>query len=101
MRHFVHKIVLSVAALLIMAVPVLAEEGTLMPGTEPQQSDKDECLLMAMNCANQVDSFQERIGRIQNEINKGTDVYTNEELKVLQNKLDDVKRNFDNVIGGA
>jgi anti-sigma28 factor (negative regulator of flagellin synthesis) len=52
-------------------------------------SQKDECLLLAMNCAGEVDSINQRIERLNNEIAKGTAVYTVDELKLLRNKLDE------------
>jgi len=54
-----------------------------------------------MNCAGQVDSFQDRIDRIQNEINKGNSVYTNEELKSLENKLENMRRDIDSLVHGS
>lgn len=102
MRHVISKIALIAATLMIMAVPVLADEGAANPAMEPAaQGGKNECLLVAMNCANQVDSIQQRIDRIQNEINRGNAVYTNEELNKLQNQLDDARKNFDELVTGA
>ncbi len=102
MRHILHKIALLAAALMIMAVPVLADEGSAMSAMEPaQQTSKDECLLVAMNCKDQVDSVQQRIDRFQNEINRGTDVYTNDELKRFQDKIDDANRNLNELMSGG
>jgi hypothetical protein len=85
-----------------MAVPVLAEEGGFTRGMDPEeQATKDQCLLVAMNCADQVDTYQQKIDRIQNEIKRGTDVYTNDELKRLQDQLDDATKNFNDISGGA
>jgi hypothetical protein len=53
---------------------------------------KDMCLLAAMNCANETDTFQQRIERLQHEIQKGTDVYTPDELNILNRQLLDKKR---------
>lgn len=102
MRTIIHRLTLLAAALIISAVPVLSDEGTINPVMEPGlQGEKDECLLVAMNCAGQVDSFQERIYRIQNEINKGNAVYTNEELKSLENKLENMRRDLDSLVYGS
>lgn len=102
MRQVINKIALIAATLMIMAVPILADEGAANPAMEPAAQDgKNECLLVAMNCANQVDSIQQRIDRIQNEINRGNAVYTNEELNKLQNQLDDARKNFDELVNGA
>ena len=53
------------------------------PGT--RQGQKDECLLVAKNCP---DSYRAgKIDRLKREIAKGTDVYTEQELKMLNEKL--------------
>jgi TolA-binding protein len=54
-----------------------------------QQGQKDECLLVAMNCPDsyRADTVDQRIDRLQKEIAKGTDVYTAQELKTLHEQL--------------
>lgn len=90
MRSMIHKITLLAAALMIMTVPVLAAEGTMEKSFgQGEQGGKNECLLVAMNCANQVDTIQQRIERIQKEIGRGTNVYTKDELKRLERDLED------------
>jgi hypothetical protein len=104
MRRLVKKITLLAAALLIMAVPVLANDLSVLPTREPelQQSGKDECLLVAMNCGDRAMSIQNRIDTIKNEIKKGTGVYTTDELRILEKRLEDTKREFnESYEGGA
>lgn len=104
MRRLIKKITLLAAALLIMAVPVLADDLSVVPTREPevQQSGKDECLLVAMNCGDRAMSIQNRIDAIQNEIKKGTDVYTTDELRILEKKLEDKNRELnESYEGGA
>lgn len=104
MRRLVKRIALLAAALMIMAVPVLAEDLSVVPSRDPeqQQGGKDQCLLVAMNCGDRAESFQNRIDMIQNEIKKGTDVYTTDELNTLQKRLDEEMRKFDDAnVGGA
>lgn len=50
-------------------------------------SAKDECLLISKGCANEVDSIQKKIKKIDAEIKKGKKVYSAEELKKLEQKL--------------
>jgi peptidoglycan hydrolase CwlO-like protein len=79
-----------VATLLISVLPSIAFEGSM--GTmrdQGQQGQKDECLIVARNCGNDVDSIQERIQRLQGEIARGTDAYTPGELKILNHELED------------
>lgn len=103
MRHIIRRITLLAAALMIMAVPVLADDGQLRPGMEPEgKSGKNECLLVAMNCDNLVTLNEEaRVNRIQNEISRGTDVYTKDELKILKDRLDDANRSLNESRGGG
>ena len=95
-----------VATLLIASIPVLADEGSMSTGssgTMMEQGQKNECLLVSMNCGNQVDSIQQRIDRIQGELNRGSEVYTPEELKRLNNELEDANRTLEFITtnGGA
>jgi flagellar motility protein MotE (MotC chaperone) len=102
MRKIIKKLTLLAAALMIMAVPALADEGSMdKTFDQGQQDGKNECLLVAMNCANQVDTIQQRINRIQGEVSRGTSVYSNEELKALERELEDANKLLDNeTVGG-
>lgn len=82
------------AAFLINVAPSLSEEGTAMGGGKNIGAQKDECLLVAMNCPNQQDTYQQRIERLQKEINKGTDVYTPGELKKLNDELEETQNDL-------
>jgi len=66
-----------------------------------QQGGKDECLLVAKNCGGEVDTIQQRIERIQKEIGRGTDVYTNDELKSLNRDLENEIKNLEQLNTGA
>jgi TolA-binding protein len=84
------------AAAMISAAPVRAGEGSRgTAGDQGQQMEKNECLLVAVNCGNQVDSIQQRIDRLEREIARGTDVYTNDELRSLTNQLRDAQKNLE------
>ncbi len=102
MKSILRKLSLLAAALMISAVPALADEGTMdnLMG-EGVKVDKNECLLVAKNCANQVDTIQERIERIKGEISRGTGVYTNDELNRLHRQLEDAVRflEYDTISG--
>lgn len=102
MRSILRKLTLLAAALMISAVPALAAEGS-MGGKfeERQQVNKNECLLVAKNCANQVDTIQERIDRIKGEISRGADVYSNDELRRLNRQLEDANKTLEGLsVGG-
>jgi len=70
-------------------------------GDSSQFANKDECLLVAMNCPPGGLSGQQRIDRLNTEISKGTDVYTEDELRVLKDKLDDAYRDQGGISGGG
>ena len=93
------------SVLTVLAATVLITGSTLMADDRIEYStpdnSKDECLLVAMNCANEVDSIQTRINRLNQEIARGPDVYTREELNVLKNKLQDATRTLNSIISGA
>lgn len=104
MRRLITKIGLLAGALLIVAAPVLADDMSVIPSREPAAvpAGKDQCLLVAMNCGDRAESIQNRIDEIQKELNKGTAVYTNDELKALERKLEFEKRDLiDANVGGA
>lgn len=52
---------------------------------------RDECVLASRNCNNAVDDIQTQMRRISKEIDKGTAVYSPQELKKLESKLSEVK----------
>jgi hypothetical protein len=102
MRNMLRRLTLLAAALMIMAVPVLAAEGSMDRMIEQgQQVNKNECLLAAVNCPNQVDTLQQRIDRIRGEIARGTDVYTTDELRRLDRELEETTKNLEmETVGG-
>jgi TolA-binding protein len=102
MRCIIRKLSLLAAALMIAAVPALADEGSMDKKIEQgQQVQKNECLLIAMNCADQVDTIQQRIERIKGEISRGTGVYTNDELRRLNRQLEDANKTLEDLSAGG
>ena len=75
------------AAMMLTALPVLSAEEAV-----GQMDQKNECLLMAQQCAGNVDSIQQKIKKINGEIAKGTRVYTPAELKKLNDKLSEANQ---------
>ena len=102
MRCVIRRVTLLAAARMLSAVPVLAGEGAMDKALEQgQQELKNECLLVAMNCPDQVDTIQQRIERIKGEIARGADVYTNDELGTLNRKLEEAERNLQELGAGG
>lgn len=87
-------------ALTVNAAPYLSEEDTATGVQGNIVEQKDECILVALNCPDNVDTLQQRIDKLQAEINKGTAAYTTEELNTLNNKLMDARENERNLIEG-
>jgi peptidoglycan hydrolase CwlO-like protein len=75
----------------IVVLTVFLASATMPVLAQMTKEEKDQCLLASKNCLNEVDSIQKRIKRLQGEIKKGKKVYTAEELKKLQDKLNEVK----------
>jgi len=101
MRCIVKRIALLAAALMIVAVPVLADEGSIDRRFEQGLTEKNECLLVAKNCGDQVDTIQQRIDRIKGEISRGSDVYTNDELRRLDRELDEANKTLEGLSFGG
>lgn len=80
-------IILMSTLLMSASLPVLAQDNT----KNNTKNKKDECLLYAKNCKVAVESLQDRIKKINNEIKKGQKVYSPEELKKLEEMLKEIR----------
>jgi Skp family chaperone for outer membrane proteins len=76
-------VILSTLTLALAAPAAFSEEK---PATE-----KNLCILYGQECANRADTIQEKIRKLQTEIEKGARVYSPEELERLKQKLDEVE----------
>ena len=81
--------------LLSMSAPLLAED---MSNKAPMEDGKNQCLLYSKKCKDNVDSLQERINKLNNEISKGTTTYKPEEIKKLDEKLKEANDMLDEII---
>ena len=85
------KSIITLLAVAMVAVSVPAFAGEHQHGASHKTMDEQctrECELLLRNCALEVDSIQQRIKKLQVEINvKGANTYTLEELKTLNKKL--------------
>ena len=100
-------IVAIVAASVSYSTTALSEENTAgMPNDYGQinaneiKGQKDECLIVAKNCINDNETVMQRVERLNREINKGTDVYTPEELRMLQDQLNWINSDSAEYSGG-
>lgn len=84
-------VLLCAAFMMSATVPAFAAE-------KMTKEEKDQCLLASKGCKEEVDSIQKKIKKLQTEIKKGTKVYSAEELKKLQEKLDEADKMLDNLL---
>ena len=82
-------VVLMAVFTMSAALPVIA--------AEMNQEEKDQCLLYSRNCQAQVDTLQKRIKKLNEEIQKGTRVYSPKELNRLNQKLKEAQDIMNNL----
>jgi len=93
------KTVIAVLAVcMLTAAPLMAADTSSSSSAKDQKSRKDECLLYAKKCSNSVDSIQENIRKLNQEIQKGTKTYSPEELKRLDSKLKEANDILNNMM---
>jgi paraquat-inducible protein B len=84
-------------AIMIMAALMMSASVSVF-AAEISQEQKDECLLASRNCQNSVDSIQQKIKKLQNEIKKGDTIYSPDEIKKLNDKLKETEDMLDKMI---
>ena len=72
---------------LIIASGMIVSAGPISAADQKGPSERELCILYAQDCANKVYHLQNKIKKIQNEIDKGATVYNADELEKLVNKL--------------
>lgn len=83
--------VLMIAAFsMAVAVPAFAADVS--------KEQKDQCLLAAKGCAGEADTIQKKIKKLQDEVKKGTKVYSADEIKKLNAKLKEAEDLLDNLL---
>lgn len=92
MKKMILRVVLAVAC---MGIGVAFAEDKGMSATQ-----KDECLLVSKDCKNTALSIQEKAKKLEAEIQKGSRVYTAEELKKLEKKLKETEAALDQLLTG-
>lgn len=96
MKRLASIIGIVAASVLSASMPLLSAENIPMGNDH-----KNECLLVSKNCGDNVDSLQQRIEKLRTEISRGTLVYTEDELMILKNKLDDAVKTLEIITLGA
>jgi hypothetical protein len=75
------------AFLLAVAEPAIAQDST----------EKDVCQISAITCLNQAEILQKRIKKLNAQIAKGSNKYSAEDLKMLEQKLQEAMIQLDRV----
>ena len=93
MKHFLVILALVAASLFSSTTAYSEEKATGLSNDYDQyknyelNNQKDQCLIVAKNCHGGNDDVLKRVERLNNEIGKGSSVYTPEELKNFQEQL--------------
>jgi len=91
MKRIATVISVMVVSMMFSAIAIFAADNYLAPfgksGKGVPYNQKDECLLVAKNCATNSDTLMQRIVDLRKEIAKGLSVYTPDELKALKEQL--------------
>ena len=82
----------------VMMLAVFAMSATVPAFGQMSKEEKDQCLLAAKNCANEVNSIQQKIKKLNAEIKKGKKVYSADEIKKLQDKLKEAEELVDKML---
>lgn len=77
--------------MMFASIPVYAKDTST-------NTQKDECVLASKDCKGIVDSIQMKAEKLKTEIEKGTKVYTPEEIYKLKEKLKEAETMLDNYL---
>ncbi len=83
-------IVMAAALMVAVSVPVVAQQTN---------EEKVICELAAKNCLNKVEILQKRVKKLKTEIKKGSSKYSAEDLKKLEQKLNETQELLDKMEG--
>lgn len=82
---------------LIMAALILST--TILAYSQQTPEEKVICNLAAQNCLNKADILQKRIKKLNADLKKGTKTYSAEDLKKIEQKLQETQELLDKVEG--
>ena len=95
MKRIATVISVLMASMLFSAIAILGTENNPMPfgsyGKSLQSYRKNECLLVAKNCATESSTVRQRVIDLKKEIDKGYKVYTPTEMNILKEQLEWIK----------
>ena len=95
MKRILYLLFVLVINAVVYAKPVRADSGLNDSGVKEEKRGKDECLLVAMNCGNNYLTLEQKIEKLRKEISKGRAVYTDEELNILREQLNNANKTLE------
>ncbi|MSN26506.1 MAG: hypothetical protein GJV46_11645 [Geobacter sp.] len=85
----------------IMILAAFLVSASLPAFSQQTPEEKVICNLAAQNCLKSADILQKRIKKLNSEVKKGTNTYSAEDLKKLEQKLQETKDLLDKIEGKA
>lgn len=85
----------------IMTIAAVVTSTTMPVYSQQTNEEKVVCNLAAQNCLNKADILQKRIKKLNTEVKKGTKVYSAEDLKKIEQKLQETQDLLDKIEGKA
>jgi hypothetical protein len=96
MKRILCLIFFLVINTVVLARPVRAEDsGVNDSGVKEEMGNKDECLLVAINCGKDFLSLEQKIDKLRKEISKGRAVYSDDELIILRERLNNANKTLE------
>ena len=96
MKRILYILLVVTMGVVTCDMPVLAEESGVNDfGLKEQKGSKDECLLVAINCGTDFMTLEQKIEKLQKEIGKGRAVYTDDELTILREQLENATKTLE------
>lgn len=96
MKKVIYLLLLLAMNAVLYAAPLRAQErGINDAGLKEEPDSKDECLLVAINCGTDIFSLEQKIEKLRQEISKGRAVYSDDELSILREKLNNARKTLE------
>lgn len=86
---------------LIMLSAALMLSTSMLAYSQQTPEEKVICNIAAQNCLNKADILQKRVKKLQAEVKKGTNKYSAEDLKMIEQKLQETMDQLDKIEGKA
>jgi len=83
----------------IMIMAALMLSTTMLAYSQQTSEEKVICNLAAQNCLNKADILQKRIKKLNADLKKGTKTYSAEDLKKIEQKLQEAQDTLDKIEG--